>query len=236
MSLEGQEVVYLRFNPEEASPAKEYDLRLRREDGSPVWIAHPDPEIDVAIVTLNARQLREDGIRFQYFRNDQHVADREKAKELGITEGDGVYALGSPLELIGGERNFVIVRQGAIARIRDALEGLSNEFLVDISIFPRNSGGPLVNKPDLTAIEGTNSVNAAYLLGVVRGYLPYEDVAVSLQTQRPRVVFQENSGLAAVIPIDLMTELVEKQLSLTEQAEPGVPTSPEQVVQETPPT
>jgi hypothetical protein len=37
---------------------------------------------------------------------------------------------------------------------------------------------------------------------VVSGYVPYQDVAISVQTNRPRVIFEENSGMAAVIPID----------------------------------
>src|SRR5205814_3445547 len=138
--------------------------------------------------------LLEQGIRFSYFRSETHVADRSKALELGISEGDGVYSLGFPMGLVGGERNFVIVRQGAIARIRDALAGTTKEFLIDAAIFPGNSGGPVVTRPELASIQGTKAQNAAYLVGLVKAYIPYQDAAISLQTRRPRIVFEENSG------------------------------------------
>jgi S1-C subfamily serine protease len=123
-------------------------------------------------------------------------------------EGDGAYALGFPMGLVGEERNFVIVRQGSIARIRDALAGFSKEILVDVAIFPGNSGGPVVTKPEIAAIQGTLAQTTAYLLGVVKGYIPYLDVAISTQTKKPRIIFEENSGLAAVIPIDYVIEAI----------------------------
>ncbi len=45
------------------------------------------------------------------------------------------------------------------------------------------------------------------MLGLVASYLPYRDVAISQQTGRVRLVSEENSGLARVIPIDLVVKL-----------------------------
>ncbi len=58
----------------------------------------------------------------------------------------------------------MIVRQGAIARIRDWLGGAATEFLIDASIFPGNSGGPVLNRPEAVSITGTKSVGAWYLI------------------------------------------------------------------------
>jgi len=128
---------------------------------------------------------------------------------LGITEGDFVYTLGFPMQLVGPERNYVIVRGGNIARIQDAIDHRSNEFLIDVFTFPGNSGGPVVTKPEAIALHDTKAVRSAYLIGVIQSYVPYQDVAISAQTQRPRVIFEENSGLTSVIPIDLVKETVE---------------------------
>jgi hypothetical protein len=75
-------------------------------------------------------------------------------------------------------------------------------------MFPGNSGGPVIIKPNSDSLEGNAPVDRAYLIGVVRSYLPYEEVAYSLQTEPPtaRVVFIENSGLADVIPMDCVKE------------------------------
>ena len=60
----------------------------------------------------------------------------------------------------------------------------------------------------MSAIEGTKRQDKAYLIGVVRAYVPYTDVAVSQQTGQLRMVLQENSGLAEVIPIDAVNETI----------------------------
>jgi S1-C subfamily serine protease len=110
--------------------------------------------------------------------------------------------------LIGPERNYVIVRGGNIARIQDAIDRRSNEFLIDVFTFPGNSGGPVVTKPEVVAIQHTKAVSSSYLIGIVKEYLPYQDFAISAQTKRTRVMFEENSGLTGVIPIDFVQEAI----------------------------
>jgi S1-C subfamily serine protease len=208
--LQGKEAVKVRFNPEGDAPAREYEAPLVDEDGELLWSAHDDPEVDIAALPINSRLLQREGIRFSSFRDDENLADRERALEEGISEGDGIFVLGFPMGQVGNERNYVIVRQGAIARIRDALAGTSKEFLVDALIFPGNSGGPIVTRPEFMAIYGTRATSQALLLGIVASYVPYRDVAVSLQTERPRIIFEENSGLTSAFPTDMIQEVVEK--------------------------
>lgn len=165
--------------------------------------------VDVAVVGINMGLLREQGMQIEFAPADIVKANRSKLSEIGVTEGDFVYLLGFPMGLIGKERNFPIVRQGIIARIRDALSNPDLEYLIDAFVFPGNSGGPVFLKPEVVAIQGTNAVNQAYLIGVVKGYVPYREVAVSQQTGQPRIVFEDNSGLAEVIPIDRVDECIQ---------------------------
>lgn len=199
--------MFLRFNPKAAKPAQEFSVPIHNLAPKADWVQ--DEVVDLAIVSIIPSVLDVAGIQYNYFRSDEHVADKSKAAEIGLTEGDGTYVLGFPMGLVGGERNFVISRQGAIARIRDFLAGVGNTFLIDALIFPGNSGGPVVSKVELTFIEGTKNQKQSYLIGVVRAYVPYQDVAVSQQTGRPRIAFEENSGLAEVIPIDAVKRLIE---------------------------
>jgi S1-C subfamily serine protease len=217
--LNDQSKIFVRFNPQGDEAAKEYELALRDEAGKPKWFSPPDPNIDVAVLSVNAGFLREQQIKFQFFISDQLMADRRKAGELGVSEGDGVYVLGFPLDLVGGLRNFVIVRQGVIARIRDFLAESSKEFLIDSFTFPGNSGGPVVTRGEIVAVQGTKAESRSYLIGVVKSYVAYRETAVSLQTQRPRITFEENSGLASVVPMDYVREAIkEHQKSLPPSA------------------
>lgn len=198
----------IRFNLMASEPAREFDLDLPPDQQGTLWFTHPNPKIDVAVVPINTQLLRDQGVRMAYFLSDQHALNLRDARDLGVAEGDGVYVLGFPLGMVGETRNYVIVRQGCIARLRDALDDHSTEILVDATVFPGNSGGPVVMKPELGSIHGTKHLDRALLLGVVAGYVPYRDVAVSRQTGMPRVTFEENSGLTTVIPYDFIAETI----------------------------
>lgn len=207
--FKGLKRVLLRFNPTAKEAAKTYFINLvDKSSKKRLWTPHPNPMIDIAVTTININLLKEHGIQFAWFQSDQHVATLDKIAELGITEGDFVYTLGFPMALVGPERNYVIVRSGNIARIQDAIEHASKEFLIDAFTFPGNSGGPVVTKPELTAISQTKGVGSAYLIGVVQAYIPYQDFAISQQTKKPRVMFEENSGLTSIIPIDFVLETI----------------------------
>jgi S1-C subfamily serine protease len=210
--FEELKMVYLRFNPRANEPAREYKLDLLDKDDKPLWFANPNKEVDIAVILINIKLLKEHAMQVAFFASDRNVANIEKMNELGMTEGDFVYVLGFPMGLVGDQRNTVIVRSGSIARIRDALTKTNQLFLVDAFVFPGNSGGPVVSKPELLSIEGTKPQSAAYLIGIVQSYVTYQDVAVSLQTKRRRVTFEENSGLAAVHPADFIEETIQAYL------------------------
>lgn len=206
--LEGQKQVYLRFNPQEKGvPARDYPLNLEK-GGQQMWISHPNNEIDVTVANVNLSILRQHSMQVHYFQSDKHVANIDKLNELGISEGDFIYVLGFPMNIIGAQRNFAIARSGIIARIRDVLSGNSKEYLIDSLIFPGNSGGPVITKPELVRLEGTKSNPRSCLIGMVKSYIPYRDIAISRQTGRPRVIFEDNSGLASVHPVDVIQETI----------------------------
>jgi S1-C subfamily serine protease len=209
--LENHAQITLRLNSQkETNPVREFTLFLKNSDGTDLWVSHPNPLIDVSVVHLNGAYLREQGLQSSFFSADLHVADKAKMQEIGTSIGDEVFVLGFPMGISGTlQRNYVIARRGTIARIEDTLNSNSPTFLIDAFIFPGNSGGPVVSVPDLNFIAGTKAQNKAYLIGMVRGYLPYTDIAVSQQTGQPRMVSQENSGLAEVIPVDYINETIQ---------------------------
>jgi S1-C subfamily serine protease len=212
--LTGLSTISLRLNPRADVPARPFGLRLSDPNGFPLWTAHPEPEIDVAVIGLDLEDLQRQGIQLSFFRSDEHAAPTEGLRQLGVTEGDSVYVLGFPmgLGLPDDRRNTVVVRGGCVAKIRDVLADPSEPFLVDAFVFPGNSGGPVVLRPDLGAIPGTKVQQQARLIGIVESYVPYADVAISLQTGRPRVTFEENSGLAAVWPVGSIDQTIQAHL------------------------
>jgi hypothetical protein len=206
--------LHARFNTLMESGTNTYTYPIDPQDQ--FWTVHPDPEADVAVLSVNADRLIQDGIEYRFFQDDDHTFTFDQARDGQVSEGDGVFVLGFPLGLAGEERNYVIVRQGILARVQHWLRGNARTFLIDASIFPGNSGGPVLLKPESTAIQGTKSNNQCSLIGMVSSYLTYQETAVSAQTGRPRMIFEENSGLAVVVPHDVILEVVKSAIHQTE--------------------
>lgn len=145
----------VRLNPKSGVAVQEYDFPLI-VDGKRTWHVHPDPTIDIAVVSINGPAFEQLGVKHDYFRSESDLLSRAHAKELGLTEGYGVFVLGFPMGLVGALQDYVIVREGSIARVRDTLEfpDRAKSFLIDSFVFPGNSGGPVVLKPEAFSFPG----------------------------------------------------------------------------------
>lgn len=217
--FENQTQIRLRFNPQNSDPAKDYSLSLIDDSGKNIWIGHPNKAVDVAIISINANLLKKDGMKFHFFESDGHVFTKDNLYTMGTSEGDFIYVLGFPMGIVSKERQHVTLRGGVISRIRDFFENRSTDFIVDAFVFPGNSGGPVVLKPELISIEGTNPNNSSGLIGIINSYIPYQDVAISQQTRKPRVIFEENSGLSIVEPVDYILETIDEYEKTKERVE-----------------
>jgi len=125
--------------------------------------------------------------------------------KTGLQAGAQALVLGYPMGLKSGPNDKPIVRNGIVARVD------SDQIILDSFVFPGNSGGPVVYTP-LFKVGGplkSSLINEERLIGLVSQYIPYIDVAYSKQTKRPRVSFEENSGLTRVTPVDKVLELLQ---------------------------
>jgi hypothetical protein len=194
----------VRVDAEDAAgKAQDFELPIDQ------WFFHPGaPEVDLAAFPMPLEMLKSLKLESGFFASDQHSFTKSQMGDAGVSAGDGVFVLGFPMGLAGETRNYAIVRQGAIARISEYLDGKTKSFLIDSFVFPGNSGGPVILKPEITSIQGTKSNSKAMLVGVVEGYQPYIDIASSLQTKHQRIAFEENSGLAVIFPMDYVNEML----------------------------
>ncbi|MGO9179653.1 MAG: hypothetical protein ACLQBX_18905 [Candidatus Limnocylindrales bacterium] len=95
--LAGEKTMVLRFNPEADEPAREFRAELLDTEKQPIWAPHPNQAIDIAILPVSVESLRQQGVRVFFLESDHHVLFREQAASEGLTEGDGVFALGFPM-------------------------------------------------------------------------------------------------------------------------------------------
>jgi hypothetical protein len=206
--VNGLDKIFVKFNSVVDPDSKDYAVLLKTKNGRPYWIGHSNPQTDVAVISVPASFLRQDKRQFSFFKSNKHVSSKTDLQSNQITEGDRVFVLGFPMGLVHPSRQYVICRGGVIARIRDYLEKKTDDFLVDATVFPGNSGGPVILCPSALAIKGTKRINRADLIGVVKSYVPYSDLAVSNQTRKPRIMFEENSGLTAVEGVDAILDTI----------------------------
>jgi S1-C subfamily serine protease len=206
--LKGKKKIWLRFNKGDGT--KRYDINLLEEKtGKETWLAHKNEKIDIAALPLSFEELNKEGVIYKWI-PENRMAFFEQMKQLGIREGDEVFVLGFPMGIAGEEKKYVVTRAGMIARLDDEIIRKFNAFLIDASIFPGNSGGPVIFKPTNVSFMGSTPVSESFLIGVVQSYITYSETAYSLQTDppQPRINFIENSGLAFVIPLDYVRETV----------------------------
>ena len=181
------------------------------------WTVHPDPDIDVAVCPFHILNSGATIAATVSFHGDTDTMSREQLIETEFREGNEIFTLGFPVLEVSEDRNYVIVRQGIVARIQDWYDETSKSFLIDASIFPGNSGGPVLAKPTLHTYG--SAITRAKLVGMVSGYVPYQDVARSDQTGRPVLVSEENSGLGAVVPLDAIDETIQIVVDRYRQAQ-----------------
>lgn len=215
--LENDGTIVVKMNRTDDLPANEYAFDIERVQHN--ITTHPDSDVDVAVMPVPVDVWIVDQSAANIVQERQSLS-RAAAGEIGVSEGDGVFAVGFPLGLVEYENQiFPIVRQGCIARIQDWLSGRARRILIDANIFPGNSGGPVFLRPTAMASAGANANDVAYLIGMVSGYIPYREVAVSPQTNQARVVFEENSGIAEIVPSDAILETIQiavQRLGLTD--------------------
>lgn len=124
-----------------------------------------------------------------------------------IEPGAPLFVIGFPMGLRSEEHATPILRSGTVARTDP------DNILIDAFVFAGTSGGPVVYAP-LTPVGGAITspvLQGQWLLGLTVGYVPYVDVAISAQTERPRVTFEENSGLCNVVPASAILTLLESK-------------------------
>ena len=231
--FDGRNIVSLRFNTDDGKQ-KIFDQPLKLPDGNLLWLAHPDPKIDLAVLSINPTVLKENNIK-PVFISEEMFGYSKDFESIGIAVGDDVYAIGFPMGIAGEEQNYPCVKAGLISRIDQEIIKNRKAFIIDSSIFPGNSGGPVILKPTMVSLSDSKPVGKPLLLGVISGYIPYSEQLYTHQTIPPTVVSQtrENSGLSFCVPMDFVKEIYDTWIQKQKPVEePQKNSSPEDIKEE----
>jgi hypothetical protein len=127
---------YRVSNPDGSWSYSPQQLVIRDATGHELWTHHPAR--DVAAITISAPpEFARAAIPLDYLAGDDTFG------KYRIDAGDEMMALGFPRGLAANQAGFPILRSGRIASYPIAPAKIFPTFLLDFSVFPGNSGGPV---------------------------------------------------------------------------------------------
>lgn len=109
-----------------------------------LWIFHPDPEIDLAIMPMDGlfAHLRALGKRVYYASISSSTIPKNEEWEKFIVLED-ILVIGYPNALMDKVNNLPIFRKGTTASHPNIRYEGRDEFLVDVGVYPGSSGSPV---------------------------------------------------------------------------------------------
>ena len=205
-TIENSGRIIVRSNKEEGGEMKMFRANLE-------WTFHPSA--DVAVHVTDPTVLKQHNIQYMALHQGYTRAD---AMAASLLEGDSVFIIGFPSGWREGRQDYPVVRYGVLAQVRGWYNQEHETFLVDGSGFRGNSGGPVITKPEISAVMGWSDarITDSRLIGMV-SKVTQEPVEVSRmrvldtagQTGVTRPVFLQHSDLIEVVPVDLIEETIE---------------------------
>lgn len=111
-------------------------LDIRDKDGKELWTHHPDRDV-AALVIKAPPEFAKAALPVDYLAGD------ETFQQYKVNTGDEMMALGFPRGLSANSAGFPILRSGRVASFPLAPANIYPTFLMDFSVFPGNSGGPV---------------------------------------------------------------------------------------------
>jgi len=163
------------------------------------WLTHSDSLVDIAVLPFSIDSTTDD------------LRNIPQASFLGTSrlfETYDIYFVSYHPDLMTTDDFNPIFRSGTISRINK-----DKTIFLDAFAFPGNSGSPVFLKSSPFRFDskdlnlGSDPLGDKFI-GIIGAYIPYDDVAISIQTKKPRVIFQENSGIALIWSIDFINEII----------------------------
>lgn len=165
------------------------------------WIEHKDKNVDIAILPFSKGRNN----KVDFIPQELMINDLSELSELT----DVFYLSYQPgLHDLSKDKNVnPIIRKGTISKLND-----DDTFFIDGFAFPGNSGSPVFQFPTPFHISNEGLViggpTTIKLVGVMGAYITYRDVAISQQTKKPKVIFEENTGLSLVHPSKFINDII----------------------------
>src|SRR5579859_2723850 len=129
-------VGYRIANPDGSWSYSPQSLKIRDAQGHALWTHHPSR--DVAAIPITAPEAFAKAAI-----PEDYLAADDTFSKYQVGAGDQMMTLGFPRGLAANSAGFPILRAGRVASYPIAPAKIFPTFLLDFSVFPGNSGGPV---------------------------------------------------------------------------------------------
>jgi len=166
------------------------------------WIFHENPEVDIALIPFG----------LNYETDDVKVLpDQMFLSAKDIVELYDVFFISYQPGIEPVSKILPVFRGGIVSTINE-----DRSFYIDAFAFPGNSGSPVFLKPSAVRTDGKNILIGEdpygyKFIGIIGEYIPYQEMAISTKTNRPRIIFEENTGLSKVWSVEHIGEIFESR-------------------------
>ncbi len=141
-----------------------YTVRIR-ENGKPLWISHPEADVAAMVIPLPTEIIAS-----HRWIPANLLAGDERFKTDDIRPGDELMCLGYPLGLESGIGGFPILRSGRVASYPVWPSSQAKTFLLDMTTYGGNSGGPVFfdfRKRQIPGLDPSSWVDGVGIAGLV---------------------------------------------------------------------
>lgn len=205
--VEGQKDISILLEDSE-SHLNVVNLQISR-DIEKRYSVHENKNVDLAVIGLDGGYFSKMKYRISPFEIDLASVSTSQYLEEGGSPGSSAFIIGYPTGVVENESAMPIVRAGCIARMDPSEIERNGVFLVDIPCYPGNSGSPVLTKPEVVAMQGSKPFQKCALLGMINSPISFKEVQMDKKSGEIRQVKNENSGLARVIPVEYIREVLE---------------------------
>ena len=138
-------------------------LKIRDAQGHALWTHHPTR--DVAAIAITAPEAFAKAAI-----PEDYLAADDTFSKYAVGAGDQMMTLGFPRGLAANSAGFPILRAGRVASYPIAPAKIFPTFLLDFSVFPGNSGGPVfMSGPSRHAVDaaGKGDQDVEFIAGLL---------------------------------------------------------------------
>ena len=201
---QGFERINVMVPPREGDQAVTYSVTGKIGLGPSKW--QVNGHHDLAVLLLDPEHLPKDEIRDRTFQVEADALTIRELRRLRIGEGDEALLVGFAFPQHDPVEDYPAVRLATIVRVPKRASR-RRSFLLEGTIFPGNSGSPVIVRPGRDACGDDRAGGSGKLIGIIRAG---GNAATTIRSDKQGVPVEVREGVGKVyiVPVDMLRSVI----------------------------